>query len=67
MGLPGLPEPAWVRRQAAERKRRDLTRHEEELKERIAAVKVKEAELRKRAVREAKMGTARFAKRQVSR
>ncbi|PWN23453.1 DNA repair helicase [Microstroma glucosiphilum] len=57
-------EPAWVRRQAAERKRRDLTRHEEELKERIAAVKVKEAELRKRALRDAKLGSARFAKKQ---
>ncbi|PWN26227.1 DNA repair helicase [Jaminaea rosea] len=46
-------EPAWVLKQAAERRKKDAMRAEEDLKERIAMVRRKEAELRKRAKEEA--------------
>lgn len=57
-------EPAWVRAQAAELRVKELRRHEDELQERIRSVRIKEAQLRKKAKETSKAGH--FAKRQVS-
>lgn len=51
-------EPEWVKQQSRERKLREARRGEEELRERIRAVRQKEAELRRRAAEAAKRDRA---------
>ncbi|CAO1612759.1 unnamed protein product [Sympodiomycopsis kandeliae] len=50
----------WVKEQSKELKRRERMRFEDELKERIEAVKVKERQLREKALKEAKMAHGAF-------